>query len=676
MKDGIQRKFALLINDDPGVFNPKEPEGLRHPHNMEDSAQAFHDAGFDEIIALNPKGLQGPVTIFYKPTLPNLDRVLEHIRAQSDDDDVISVYVTGHGAEGKDGEGALLVGGHEIPYRELAAKLDQIRYGKRFVFLDPCNAGGSLLPFANERTQVITLGSRGQTVFCSTFSPHFWKSKADFDGDGISTIEERFQDALEKGQPPTLPQVYIPEGGSFSLDGLDDKSPAFKPEVVTVHDGSQLKTLLKTLKPTEMALVTFSADWCGVCRKYAPRFEELAAQGKGRFLMIRAEGINQSERNWEEFVKTPTLPQMAFINGMGKVTQIPATPEARDNPLAFLRLTSVYTDRERQGYYEKRLPEYEALLWSPDPNDIFRGIYSLGQSGHPKALPLLLPFLKSSREWEVEEALKAIGNLGKAGASAFFIVASLTDDFRAKVWMQALATVGQIGAGSNQKLVALLKKIYGGNNHVKAYLAYEALAKLQGKSGKEIVNELVAELVRGYYQDERQRYKNALHTLTHLDKWPGVPEEMHRVLKEGSKEEVFVVTVAAQYMGSSMVNLCATLLQNTYSSDNQLKTMSLVAYFSSIHKVESEHLQEIHDLMLRALDDSEDYLKIQALGCFSYLLQDADPDTFTAEGLDLLDAVVARIRSDSNPQVRDWDKNGENGLEQQLQKLRKTKESK
>lgn len=369
MGDGIQRKYAVILNGDTEA---------RHLQNVDRAVEFFAKEGYGDIVALSPAEPQGQaasyssaaefsftniVSAFRKgPNLQygtatpgDLRRLLATINP--DDDDLIAVYITGHGGEDAGGNScAVMQDGSCLPFERLAESLGALEYGKRIVISDACLAGNSILLFANERTAVKSLGGKGENVSCQQSAPFFFSDQVtDSNGDGFVSVEERISYELENGKPESHPVFFSPFT-SLSLSGQEG-TPAFPQEVREVHDKQALQGLLSGLKLGQLALVTFSADWCGPCQEYAPRFDALAESLGGNYLMIRAEGRNGSERDWAEW-GVEGYPTVAFVDYLGHAYRV----KDRDWPLAGLsnESSAKSAKAKMEAELEDLLPELAA----------------------------------------------------------------------------------------------------------------------------------------------------------------------------------------------------------------------------------------------------------------------------------------------------------------------------
>ena len=97
MGDGIQKKYALIVNGDT------EP---RHLGNVDRAVTALKKEGRYHIAVASPERPASKVDEYTPPEKESLDQLIEGLALRTDDDDLVVVYVTGHGSreigEGKD----------------------------------------------------------------------------------------------------------------------------------------------------------------------------------------------------------------------------------------------------------------------------------------------------------------------------------------------------------------------------------------------------------------------------------------------------------------------------------------------------------------------------------------------------------------------------------------------
>lgn len=326
MGDGVQRTYALIVNGDP--------DEERHFQNVDQAVKALKAEDPDYHIAVaSSRKPSAPVAVYLPPNAKNLKTLIAGLREKTDDDDLFLVYVTGHGGPGDNKEGCADLPDGCFSNTQLAQELKTIHYGKRIVIMDDCYSGGAIPLFNDGKSLLITAGSPGEVVSCHQFSPYLWDEKVpDSDGDGVVTLAERYRHALKTGETLTFSNYFSPMG-SLSFSGVEAKKPAFESKVLTVHSGKELKKALGKLQPDQLAMVMFSADWCVYCPEYWVKFQKLSQEYGGQYLMIRAEGINDSEEDWAEW-GIHAYPTVAFIDSRGG--QLTVMREYRDRPREYL----------------------------------------------------------------------------------------------------------------------------------------------------------------------------------------------------------------------------------------------------------------------------------------------------------------------------------------------------
>lgn len=390
MGDGIQRRYAILINGDTES---------RHIENIETAIRALRSEGDYRIYVASTQAPQETVTAYSNADAASLRRLISGI--PSDDDDQIVIYTTGHGDPGSEGNGCIRLPDQCLELSAFHNAVDRLPYGRRIFVSDNCYGGGALSLFANPRTTLVTQGSPGETVSCETFSPYFWSSEAeDRNRDGVLSIQERYAFALREGQTDSH-TIFFENANPASLSGRSAPNNPFPREVVNVHSGEELRNQLQNLHAGQLALVTFSADWCVPCQAYRPLFDSLARENDGRFLMVRAEGQQGSERDWERYGIT-TFPTVAFINSTGQVIPV----QDRERPWESLRDASL-------GLSEATILDIQEKLTSNQTDLVFEGLNRLTALGHQitRVLPQIDPLLREDSPF-FERTIEVLSTLG------------------------------------------------------------------------------------------------------------------------------------------------------------------------------------------------------------------------------------------------------------------------
>ncbi len=444
MGDGIQKKYALIVNGDTEA---------RHLGNVDRAVKALRTEGSYDISVASPKAPGGAVEHFEAPSREVLEKLLSGMKAQMDDDDLLVVYFTGHGDSGAKGEGCVALPTECLSLSSLSADLKKLSYGKRILVMDNCYSGSGFNLFTDTKTTVVSQGSPGEKVSCQLFSPFFWSDQVpDADQDGKISVQERFQHAVLKGQSESLLQFYSPEPLSFSggVAARPFRTADGKP--VEVKNGKELKAQLARLKPGQVALVAFSADWCVPCKSYQPHFEKIAHQDGGRVLMIHAEGRDGSEEDWAEFGVT-SFPTVSFVDWNGKVGKV----ADRMDPMASLALLAVHSP-------EEQIKVYLAKLNSGDAKERFRATLGL-RAMEAKAGPAAAALGKALRDPDATVRLGAVWALAEIGPAAEPAIPALlkcleADDY--ELVLGAARALGAIGPKAKSAVPALLKR-FGSN---------------------------------------------------------------------------------------------------------------------------------------------------------------------------------------------------------------------
>ncbi|MFO1519729.1 MAG: HEAT repeat domain-containing protein [bacterium] len=447
MGDGIQKKFALIVNGDTEE---------RHLANVEQAMKALKAEGAYEISVASPKAPAAMADSFALPDAGSLKGLINGLQSKMDDDDLLVVYVTGHGGKGAQEEGCADLSSGCYSLSDFSAELKKLPYGKRLVVMDQCLAGASLPLFADSKSTVITLGSPKEVVSCDSFAPFFWSDQVpDFNKDGVKTVEERYRYAIQTGKPLSTPQYYS-SLKPVAFSGKEEVTPPFKPEVVEAHHGDELEKELQKLQPGQLALVTFSADWCKPCKDYKPVFDKLAKEYGGRFLMIRAEGVKGSEEDWNKY-GVKAYPTVAFIDSRGRVT---ITSQGGDpNPLSSLVIASMVNAQDQIRFSLERLENGSR----EEKRAAMRRLGSLGKEAAP-AIPSLVRLMSDS-DTEVRVystgAVAAIAEAGteEAASAVADLIKSLhdPDDGVRFMAVHALGSIGPKAAQAAPELDKLFK---------------------------------------------------------------------------------------------------------------------------------------------------------------------------------------------------------------------------
>lgn len=439
MGDGLVKRYAVILNGDT------EP---RHQDNVEHAIRALRREGSYDISVASTKLPKERVDGYVEADAGKLHDLISGLKKRMDDDDQLVVYVTGHGRS--EGEGCVGLPKTCLPFQALQEEIDELPYGKRIVVMDNCFSGNGLRLFANSSTSVVTQGSPGETVSCQTFSPYFWSdSIPDSDGDKKISLQERYDFALNEGKTDSLTQFFSPQPIGFS--GEIALRPFATPNgaPIVVNNGAQLDEQLKKLKPGQLALVDFGADWCVPCEAFRPTFEKISREIDGRFLMIRAQGLAGSEDDWERY-GIRRFPTVAFIDANGKVT--PVSDNA--DPLDSMLLATTHSPSEQINLLVHRLE-------SSDPAERLRGLKgleALGKKSTP-ALAAVTKLLLDPSEANRCQACMVLAKMGPDAAPAVPALIAVLEKDVPPARLGAVSALSSIGPAAKEAIPALLQAV-------------------------------------------------------------------------------------------------------------------------------------------------------------------------------------------------------------------------
>src|SRR3989338_2881743 len=329
MGNGITQKIAIIVNGDTDLKTSSD-----NLSNVNLAIKRYQQDGFNQIYVVSTQAHRIPQdsSIHYTNIHDGqqaLDNLLKGLKEKTDDDDVLSIYTTGHG-DIHNGRSCIDIPKSCYPIPRLLHQIDQLQYGYRTIFMDQCYSGQEAYRFVNPKTTLLAVGSPGETVSCQLFTPKFFSDLVpDINRDGIISMRERFEYAIQGYDVSTV--LFYSPGLPTDLAGRQDQVAPFLPQTNKVDNAKALDESLRQLKPGHLALVNFSSEDCAPCREYKPHFEKLATQYKGNFLMVRAENKHLSQPDWLKYGIT-TVPAVAFIDWQGNIFPV----EDRNNPIASL----------------------------------------------------------------------------------------------------------------------------------------------------------------------------------------------------------------------------------------------------------------------------------------------------------------------------------------------------
>lgn len=340
-----------------------------HLKNVDRAVETLAGEADFEITVVSPEPPKTNVDLRY---LQASAEVLANLSAgeQRGENNHVVFYVTGHGQETEEGGSCIRMPDGCYPYTSLKTALDKIPYKTRVAVMDTCYAGNSVALFAEPKSSVVSAGSPGEQVSCKQVSPPFWsKEIPDSDKDGVITVGERFSYVMQR-YPAMISMAQYYAVSEMSLAGIRPQKKPFATMPLTVHNGKELRARLEQLEPHQQALVMFSADWCGPCKRYRPAFDRLAKTLEGAFLMTVAEGVDGSESDWAAFGVKRNFPTVAFVNWRTIMTPV-IDPY---HPLDSLVLASDPPVKERLRVFIRQLN-------NTDPTARVYAAYALGNYG-------------------------------------------------------------------------------------------------------------------------------------------------------------------------------------------------------------------------------------------------------------------------------------------------------
>ncbi len=207
--DGPGGRWAILV---AGVSGDPELQNLylEELRDLHATLQGPLQFAYDHVYVLFDDPARDPSLVKYKSTRENLQKVCHEIAGRSGKDDLVFVFIEGHGSFDQDVYKLNLVG--PDPNAEaLTAMLYSIP-AQRFVVVNATSASGATLaPLSGKGRIVITAtksgNERNQTHFGRYFVDAFKKDNADLDKNGRVSLLEAFNYARQK-----VEEHYTKEG--------------------------------------------------------------------------------------------------------------------------------------------------------------------------------------------------------------------------------------------------------------------------------------------------------------------------------------------------------------------------------------------------------------------------------------------------------------------------------
>ncbi len=193
--DGKEGRFAILVagvSGDPQL----QQEYLKQLKDMDAVLEKQFGFPHQHVFVLFDDPSRDPAFIQYKSTREELEKVCQAVAAQSGKDDLVFVFILGHGSMEGD-EYKLNLVGPDPTGAQLASMLNEIPAQHSIVINTTNCSGGSLAPLARRGRIVVTATKSGneknQTHLAEHFIQAFNNNKADTDKDGRVSILEAFR---------------------------------------------------------------------------------------------------------------------------------------------------------------------------------------------------------------------------------------------------------------------------------------------------------------------------------------------------------------------------------------------------------------------------------------------------------------------------------------------------
>ena len=321
MGDGITTRYAVIINGDT------EP---RHLENVERAAARLREGGH-RIAVASPEPPSGKIDAYEQGTAEGLSLLIDGIKGRIDDDDELVIYATGHGRN--DRGGCLVLGDGCLPiYDKTFTELFALPAAKRTIVMSQCSSGNWVFPFL-QKSEVLFMspGSPDEEVSCDTFDPFLFAPTAevpDRNRDGVIAWQERYAYALDHPQAATPQMLRGREHGDTGV-GAIAATPRFSGNVIDIRSPDELQLLATSMLPGDVAVVVWSAPWCGICHAYRPSFESLAQKERGASPFVWIE--NGDDDLWGELRRT-AFPTVTLVRSDGLTLHL--EPADRVDPLA------------------------------------------------------------------------------------------------------------------------------------------------------------------------------------------------------------------------------------------------------------------------------------------------------------------------------------------------------
>ncbi len=198
--DGTGGRWAILVagvSGDPDI----QEQYLKEMKDLRATLQGQLEFAFDHVYVLFDDPARDPALIQYKSTRENLQKVCHEIAAKVGKDDLVFVFLEGHGSFDQISYKLNLVG-PDPTAEELAALLYSIP-AQRFVVVNATSSSGASLTALSRKGSVVITSTksgseRNQTHFGAFFVAALENNNADTDKSGRVSILEAFTYAAQK----------------------------------------------------------------------------------------------------------------------------------------------------------------------------------------------------------------------------------------------------------------------------------------------------------------------------------------------------------------------------------------------------------------------------------------------------------------------------------------------
>ena len=214
-------EYALLINGDYRSFH--------HEANISRALGKLRDIGYDKnnIICLAGEDTRENKLSNHnhKPaTAESLEEAVSYLQEHVDDNDILLVYTTGHGAR-KDDESYLQLGDAAISAEEFAKALNKIDFGRLILVADQCYSGGFVDKIEDLEGNIVAMSDTDEThtTYCQPFAIGFWSAIGNdqygTNWDGSVSVAEAYSEGMKRAKIELTTYPEFGTDGVFSVKG-------------------------------------------------------------------------------------------------------------------------------------------------------------------------------------------------------------------------------------------------------------------------------------------------------------------------------------------------------------------------------------------------------------------------------------------------------------------------